>query len=74
MTSQIVRHGSQGLEELGGQAPAVRVDTGAVVAVVAVAVDAVVAAVAVAAVAAVAEDATLVCDGAPVDPGASPSG
>ena len=73
MTSQIVRHGSQGLEELGGQAPAVRVDTGAVVAVVgaAVAVAAVVAAVA--AVAAVAEDAKLVCDGAPVDPGASPS-
>ena len=67
MTSQIVRHGSQGLEELGGQTSeaVVRVDTGAVVAVVA--------AVAVAAVAAVAEDATLACDGAPVDPGASPS-
>ena len=72
MTSQIVRHGSQGLEELGGQTSeaVVRVDTGAVVA--AVAVVAVVAAVA--AVAAVAEDATLACDGAPVDPGASPSG
>ena len=67
MTSQIVRHGSQGLEERGGQTSeaVVRVDTGAVVAVVA--------AVAVAAVAAVAEDATLACDGAPVDPGASPS-